>query len=158
MTSSQFQQAYLTEERSIQALSMRGIVRIWCAKVVPRILHFLTECGYVNCGLMTSAPRPFPFVGSIEKKVSIHLLELVEGHLSWTLLSYIVIFIFLIEQCSDNWGRYGWTSCGKPSQKFWPSGINRPMHYDLKSAACIYTRQGRECLSRMGVWECHNCT
>lgn len=48
-------------ERCIEALSLRGITRIWCAHQIPRILQFLTEQGHVNVGIMRNVPRPFPF-------------------------------------------------------------------------------------------------
>ena len=56
-----FLQVYLTAEKCLHALSLRGLIRIWCSYEVPRILAFLTELGYVNCGFLTGGvPRPFP--------------------------------------------------------------------------------------------------
>lgn len=47
-------------DRCIEALSLRGITRIWCAHQIPQILQFLTEQGHVNTGIMSNVPRPFP--------------------------------------------------------------------------------------------------
>ena len=64
-------QEYLTTEKCLCALSLRGLIRIWCAQHISHILHFLTEQGYVNCGFMTHVPRPFPSEGSQERKSSV---------------------------------------------------------------------------------------
>lgn len=64
-------QEYLTAEKCLAATSLRGLVRIWCAQQIPSILHFLTEQGYVNCGFMVHAPRPFPFVNTGKRKSSV---------------------------------------------------------------------------------------
>ena len=64
-------QEYLTTEKCLRAVSLRGLIRIWCAQHISHILHFLTKQGYVNCGFMTHAPRPFPSEGSQERKSSV---------------------------------------------------------------------------------------
>lgn len=64
-------QEFLTAEKCLRALSLRGLIRIWCAQHISHILHFLTEQGYVNCGFMTHAPCPFPSEGSQERKSSV---------------------------------------------------------------------------------------
>ena len=49
-------------EQCLRALSLRGLIRIWCSDQLPHILHFLTRRGYVNCGLlMAPSPSCFPF-------------------------------------------------------------------------------------------------
>ena len=50
-------------KKCIEALSLRGIVRIWCTNQIPRILQFLTEQGHVNAGVLKNMPRPFPITG-----------------------------------------------------------------------------------------------
>lgn len=63
-------QEYLTVEKCIEALSLRGVVRIWCTLQVPSVLQFLTEQGHVNAGVLVNPPRPFPIaVGSKQGKV-----------------------------------------------------------------------------------------
>ena len=57
-------QTFLTSERCFQSLSLRGIIRVWCYKEVPRILQFLTREGYVNTGFVADIPRPLPFSSS----------------------------------------------------------------------------------------------
>ena len=54
-------QTFLTSERCFQSLSLRGIIRVWCHKEIPRILNFLTREGHVNTGFVTNMPRPLPF-------------------------------------------------------------------------------------------------
>lgn len=49
--------------KCIEALSLRGIVRIWCTYQIRRILQFLTEQGHVNAGILNNVPRPFPIAG-----------------------------------------------------------------------------------------------
>lgn len=52
----------------MQALSLRGLLRIWCALHLPSVLYFLTLWGFVNHGFLDNIPRPLPFPQS-DKKV-----------------------------------------------------------------------------------------
>lgn len=50
----------------MQSLSLRGVVRIWCAGEIPHVLKFLTHYGYVNTGFMNNVPRPFTLARGIK--------------------------------------------------------------------------------------------
>lgn len=56
---------YLSAEKCIRSLSLRGVVRIWCAQEIPHVLRFLTHYGYVNTGFITNVPRPFPLASGV---------------------------------------------------------------------------------------------
>ena len=60
-------QEYVSERRCLQALSLRGLLRIWCSLHMPSVLHFLTLHGFVNQGFLNHAPRPLPFLHSDRK-------------------------------------------------------------------------------------------
>lgn len=62
---------YLSVDKCVRSLSLRGVIRIWCAQEIPRILKFLTHYGYVNTGFFAHMPRPFPFVDSPRETVLI---------------------------------------------------------------------------------------
>lgn len=57
---------YLSAEKCVQSLSLRGVVRIWCAGEIPHVLKFLTHYGYVNTGFMNNVPYPFPLARGIK--------------------------------------------------------------------------------------------
>lgn len=51
----------------MQALSLRGLLRVWCSLHLPSVLHFLTLGGFVNHGFLDDIPRPLPFSRSDRK-------------------------------------------------------------------------------------------
>lgn len=59
---------YLTAEKCSDSLFLRGLVRVWCAGAIHRILYFLTRHGYVNFGILQNPPIPFPLYGCPERK------------------------------------------------------------------------------------------
>ena len=61
-------QTYLSEEKCVRSLSLRGVVRIWCAREIPKVLRFLTHYGYVNIGFVTNMPRPLPFAAGLKRE------------------------------------------------------------------------------------------
>ena len=61
-------QTFLTAEKCFHALSLRGIIRVWCNAEVPRILGFLTREGYVNAGFVANVPRPLPFFPNLSER------------------------------------------------------------------------------------------
>ncbi|CAI8024054.1 Lysine-specific histone demethylase 1B [Geodia barretti] len=59
--------SYLTDERCVEALSLRGLLRIWSSLHLSAVLHFLTLHGFVNHGFLDDIPRPLPFLQSDRK-------------------------------------------------------------------------------------------
>lgn len=56
---------YLCAEKCVRGLSLRGVIRIWCAQQIPHVLRFLTHYGYVNTGFLSNMPRPFPLAAGV---------------------------------------------------------------------------------------------
>jgi len=54
-------QEFLTVEKCIEALCLRGITRIWCIERIPRVHRFLSEHAHINIGIMKNVARPLPF-------------------------------------------------------------------------------------------------
>ncbi len=50
----------------MRSLSLRGVIRIWCAREIPKVLQFLTHYGYVNTGFVANMPRPLPFAAGLK--------------------------------------------------------------------------------------------
>ena len=65
-------QNYLTEKNCVNAISLRGLLRIWCSLHISSVLNFLTLHGFVNHGFLDDIPRPLPFPQS-DKKVPLCL-------------------------------------------------------------------------------------
>ena len=58
----------------MSVLGLRGVVRVWCAQQLTRVLHFMSRRGYVNHGLMCSGvPCPLSFLQQLQNKVIYHL-------------------------------------------------------------------------------------
>ena len=128
-------QELLTVERCLQAISLRGLIRVWCSVQLPNILHFFTRRGYVNCGLLIApSPSHFPFNTPDTKVLRIY---------SFHVLLYISLFLTHSpthplthphahppthppthplthsELYSSNRCGCSWFSCCSPSQQLW---------------------------------------
>jgi hypothetical protein len=71
----------LTDERCVEALSLRGLLRIWSSLHLSAVLHFLTLHGFVNHGFLDDIPRPLPFLQS-DRKVCL-IIVMAVGVVYW---------------------------------------------------------------------------
>ena len=75
-------QNYLTEKNCVNAISLRGLLRIWCSLHISSVLNFLTLHSFVNHGFLDDIPRPLPFPQS-DKKVFFRRLRPFVYRLPW---------------------------------------------------------------------------
>lgn len=65
----------VTVDRCLKALSLRGVVRVWCAQQFPRVLHFMSRKGFVNHGRLSDnegvpSLSPLTDLHQVKKKVT----------------------------------------------------------------------------------------
>ena len=85
-------QSYLTEKRCVEALSLRGLLRIWSSLHISSVLHFLTLHGFVNHGFLDDIPRPLPFPQS-DRKVCLIIIIMAMGVILVAMVQIRVLII-----------------------------------------------------------------
>ena len=67
----------VTMEMCLGVLSLRGVVRVWSANQLPRILHFMSRRGYVNQGMISTdnTPHPLADLQPLKNKVQRHTIH-----------------------------------------------------------------------------------